>query len=158
MLKTLQQNASWNKNQKLILIFCDVDNFKHYNDRNGHPAGDEVLKGVAEVLRTNPRNTDFAARYGGEEFVVLCPQTPLESALVLAERIRENIANKPFPFMEFQPLKKISISIGVATYPFDGKTSDEVLKSADEALYNSKTNGRNQVTSSYQLKEKKNAA
>ncbi len=140
------------------IIFCDVDNFKHYNDRNGHPAGDDVLRGVAEVLRQTVRNVDFPARYGGEEFVALCPQTPSEGAFTLAQKIRENIEKRTFLHMEHQPLGKISISIGVATYPFDGSTYQEILKAADQALYHSKASGRNQVTSAQQLKALKKAA
>jgi diguanylate cyclase (GGDEF)-like protein/PAS domain S-box-containing protein len=129
------------------IIFCDVDHFKHYNDRNGHPAGDEVLRGVANLLKQGCRAVDSPARYGGEEFVLLCPQTPLESALTLANRLRELIASYSFSHGSFQPLGKVSISIGVATFPFDGQLPEEILKAADQALYASKKNGRNKVTS-----------
>lgn len=129
------------------IIFCDVDNFKHYNDRNGHPAGDGVLRGVANILKQGCRTVDFPARYGGEEFVMLCPQTPLDSAITLANRLRETIATYSFPHGSFQPLGMVSISIGVATFPFDGQTPEDILKAADIALYASKKNGRNRVTS-----------
>ncbi len=141
------------------IIFCDVDHFKHYNDRNGHPAGDDVLRGVAEILRKNSRTVDVAARYGGEEFVVLCPQTTHESAFSLAERIRSSIEKHPFLHAESQPLGKVSISIGLASFPFDGLNPEDVLKAADNALYYSKKNGRNQITMSDQIsKDKPKAA
>jgi diguanylate cyclase (GGDEF)-like protein/PAS domain S-box-containing protein len=128
------------------VVFIDVDHFKKFNDRNGHPAGDEVLKMVAKILRESARPQDLACRYGGEEFVVLCRGTNAEEALVQAELIREKISNTQFPFGEFQPLGKVSASIGVASYPESGTTFEQVLENSDQALYQSKEGGRNQVT------------
>ncbi len=128
------------------VIFIDVDHFKKFNDRNGHPAGDQVLKTVANILRETARSQDLPCRYGGEEFVVLCRGTTLDDTLQQAELIREKISNTVFPFGEFQPLGKVSASIGVAAYPENGATFEEVLENSDQALYHSKESGRNQVT------------
>jgi diguanylate cyclase (GGDEF)-like protein/PAS domain S-box-containing protein len=133
-------------NQHYGVIFIDVDHFKKFNDRNGHPAGDEVLKLVAKLLRDTARSQDLACRYGGEEFVVLCRGSTLEETYAQAELIREKIANTAFPFGEFQPLGKVSASIGVAAYPESGETFEKVLENSDQALYHSKEGGRNQVT------------
>jgi diguanylate cyclase (GGDEF)-like protein len=128
------------------IIFCDVDNFKHYNDRNGHPAGDQVLRGVASVLKATLRVSDLVARYGGEEFVALCVNTESADGQRLAERIRLAIEKHPFEHAKEQPLGCVSISIGVASFPTDGQIADEILKAADQAVYLSKKNGRNRVT------------
>lgn len=133
------------------LILFDADNFKHYNDRNGHPAGDVLLKEFGAILKNACRDTDVPARYGGEEFVVLCPSTDWQGALVLAERIRKTIETKPFPFGEHQPLGKVSVSVGVSSFPVDGQDWQHVLEAADKALYESKHAGRNRVTASAQL-------
>ena len=128
------------------VIFCDVDHFKKYNDRNGHPAGDDVLRGVAGLLRKHCRKIDFAARYGGEEFVILCPGVSAAQALHLAERVRASVEAEAFAHRDAQPLGFVSISIGVAGFPESGATHQEVLKHADQALYDSKSGGRNRVT------------
>lgn len=130
------------------IVFCDVDHFKHYNDRNGHPAGDEVLKKVAQIFKTCSRATDFPARYGGEEFVVLCPGVSAGDAAVLAESLRKTIEATDFAYGQFQPMGRVTVSVGVSSFPGDGQDSERVLKAADEALYRSKGAGRNRVTSS----------
>jgi diguanylate cyclase (GGDEF)-like protein/PAS domain S-box-containing protein len=133
------------------VIFIDVDHFKKFNDRNGHPAGDEVLRGVARALKETARSQDLPARYGGEEFVVLCRNSgPLETRLQ-AEVVRARIENTVFPYGEFQPLGRVTVSIGVATYPDCAKTPEEVLQFSDQALYFSKEAGRNTVTSFVEL-------
>lgn len=128
------------------IIFGDVDHFKHYNDRNGHPAGDQVLRGVAAALKAECRTTDLPARYGGEEFVILCTGCDEQGARVLAERIRIRIEGTPFSHAQNQPLGKVSMSLGIAHWK--GETADplEVLRSADLALYASKQSGRNRIT------------
>jgi len=128
------------------LVFFDLDNFKHYNDTNGHPAGDALLKGLADLLRKGRRSTDLPARYGGEEFVILCRGLDTDGALILGERVREQIEKTKFAHAESQPMGFISASIGIATYPDNGITAQEILKAADEALFESKHNGRNRVT------------
>ena len=127
------------------VVLCDIDHFKNFNDKNGHLEGDEALKRAAELLRTRSRNTDIVARYGGEEFVVLCPEVDATQATVLAEALRAAIESTPFPHGERQPLGKVTISLGVASFPAHGDTPDEVLRRADEALYEAKKGGRNRV-------------
>jgi diguanylate cyclase (GGDEF)-like protein/PAS domain S-box-containing protein len=138
------------------VIFCDIDHFKHYNDHNGHPAGDQLLRDIAGIFRQLVRKTDVPARYGGEEFVILCPQTKPEDACLLAERVRATVAGHAFLHAADQPGGCLSISIGVASGD-DGKTVEEVLMRADEALYRSKKNGRNRVTRYVKLAEPKTA-
>jgi diguanylate cyclase (GGDEF)-like protein/PAS domain S-box-containing protein len=128
------------------VIFIDVDHFKKFNDRNGHPAGDDVLRGVARVLGECARSQDLPARYGGEEFVMLCRNSSIEETVNQAEAIRLAIEKTTFPFGEFQPLGRVSVSIGVSGYPSTQGTFETVLESADQALYQSKEHGRNRVT------------
>jgi diguanylate cyclase (GGDEF)-like protein/PAS domain S-box-containing protein len=128
------------------VVFCDIDHFKHYNDRNGHPAGDALLEEMARILQKCTRNTDYCVRYGGEEFVVLCPETDAKQALVVAERIRSAVAKHDFAHAEAQPAGHLSFSIGVASFPEHGLTAEMVLHQADQAMYHSKTHGRDQVT------------
>jgi diguanylate cyclase (GGDEF)-like protein len=129
----------------LSVFLFDIDNFKHYNDQNGHPAGDECLRITADILRANTRISDVPARYGGEEFVVLLPETDAGGALAFAEKIREAIAAADYPFRERQPLGCVSISGGVASFPDDGKDVEAIVKAADSALYECKRAGRNRV-------------
>ncbi|OFZ19096.1 MAG: hypothetical protein A2X94_10120 [Bdellovibrionales bacterium GWB1_55_8] len=128
------------------IVFCDVDHFKVYNDKNGHPAGDQVLRKLGEILRFCCRTTDLPARYGGEEFVVLCPETPSEGAMILANRIREAVEKTEFEFGAGQPLGRVTVSVGVSSFPAHGANDEAVLQAADQALYKSKKSGRNQVT------------
>jgi diguanylate cyclase (GGDEF)-like protein len=130
----------------LSLMMIDVDFFKTYNDKNGHPAGDELLKEIARILQRSVRGTDLAARYGGEEFVVLLLETGLASARVVAEKVRKIIAETPFPFREKMPEGRVSVSIGVSAYPDSGPADEQNLISiADRALYAAKAEGRNRV-------------
>ncbi len=131
----------------LSLIILDIDHFKKYNDTNGHPAGNEVLKKIAEILKIEAREVDIVARYGGEEMVIILPETSRKRAAELAERIRETVAATVFGKMESQPLKKVTLSAGVATYPVDASNEDSLIKKADSSLYDAKSRGRNQVVS-----------
>ena len=144
---TSVHHQALNFNQHYGIIFLDVDHFKKFNDRNGHPAGDEVLRRIASILKSVCRAQDLPCRYGGEEFVVLCRGTTHAETLAQAEKLRAAIATSDFPFGAFQPLGRVSASIGVATFPECAATFEEVLKHADEALYQSKELGRNLVTS-----------
>lgn len=127
------------------LIMADVDWFKHYNDTNGHAAGDQCLKKVAEVFMKTSREVDIAARYGGEEFVVVMPETDIEGALKLAERLRVKLKEETIPFEEMQPGGAVTISLGVASYPQDAADAQALVEAADKALYKAKENGRNTV-------------
>lgn len=131
----------------MTLLMIDVDHFKSYNDRNGHPAGDIVLKEISRILIRNVRGTDIVARYGGEEFVILLPETSIESALNVAEKIRKTVYEHHFPFKDTGSAEKLSVSIGVGSYPDPRVTSDQALiESSDKALFASKKSGRNRVT------------
>lgn len=144
----LEQNfeRSRRHTEDLSLILMDVDNFKHYNDRNGHPAGDKLLKELGEILKSSARTTDIVCRYGGEEFVILCPHTNAAEALILAERVREAVEKQPFDHAEHQPLGKVSLSLGISSAREHLISDVESMKnSADQALYEAKHGGRNQA-------------
>lgn len=128
-----------------IFIF-DIDHFKKYNDMHGHPEGDYLLKELSRILKENSREGDVTARYGGEEFIVLMPDTDKEGAVVYGEKIRKVIESYPFRHKEKQPLGYLSVSGGVASFPFDGSSIEAVIRCADEALYESKRSGRNMIT------------
>lgn len=127
----------------LTLLLCDIDFFKKVNDTFGHPAGDVVLKGVAGVIREGIRDIDVPARYGGEEFAVILPGTGAAGARSIAERLRKNVMEKIF--VEGGRTFRVTLSIGVATCPADAKTKEELIESADQALYKAKHGGRNQT-------------
>jgi diguanylate cyclase (GGDEF)-like protein len=128
----------------LSVLMIDLDFFKDVNDRYGHPVGDTVLRTVAQLLLLSLRKTDLLARYGGEEFSVLLPDTPLSGAMVIAERVRHAIDQKPI-VADGCPLQ-VSISVGVASHADEGEASPELLlKKADLALYRAKALGRNRV-------------
>jgi diguanylate cyclase (GGDEF)-like protein len=129
----------------LSLVILDLDHFKIFNDANGHPAGNEVLKKVAQVLKEESREVDVVARYGGEEFVLILPETSRKRAAELAERIRRRIEETPFDHMESQPLGRVTLSAGVATFPVDASNEETLIKAADESLYAAKSKGRNRV-------------
>ncbi|MCC7495362.1 MAG: GGDEF domain-containing protein [Fimbriimonadaceae bacterium] len=129
----------------LAAALLDVDWFKQYNDRHGHLNGDQVLREVADVLRFGVRSTDTVARYGGEEFVVLLPETSKEQAMALVERLRQQIEAHSFLFEDTQPGGLLTVSAGVAAFPDDAKTPLALFDHADQALYQAKRAGRNQV-------------
>jgi diguanylate cyclase (GGDEF)-like protein len=127
--------------RKLSVLVTDIDFFKKVNDTYGHDVGDVVIKGLGEILKRQKRNTDVVARFGGEEFVVLCEQTDEAGAMLLGERIREELERTTFN-TENGPLK-VTCSVGMATFPEAGKNWEALFKAADEALYVSKRGGRN---------------
>ena len=128
----------------LSLIFLDVDHFKQLNDRCGHPIGDKVLRMVAEVIARSVRSSDLPCRYGGEEFAVIAPATPKSGVLLLAERIRNGVAALEIPEVVAAGMP-ISISGGVASFPEDAVSVDELIAKSDEALYQAKQGGRNRI-------------
>lgn len=141
----LQQelNRAQRHNLKVSVAMIDIDFFKDYNDNHGHLAGDMVLKGIAELLKENIRNIDLAARYGGEEFALVLIETNKASAKIVAEKIRKLVEDYSFAFEETQPNGKLTISVGVATFPEDGKELEPLIKVADKRLYLAKQAGRN---------------
>lgn len=124
------------------LVLTDVDHFKSVNDTYGHLTGDQVLKGVARILKQQARDTDIVARYGGEEFAILMPETDPKGAKVIAERIREAIKAEVFQ-TEMGPLK-VTLSLGIATAPDHGTDKLVLVEQADQCLYYAKRHGRNQ--------------
>ena len=126
-------------------LLVDIDHFKRINDSFGHDVGDEVLREFAVRLATNVRAVDLACRFGGEEFVVIMPDTGLDVAHRIAERLRLHVAGSPFRVAGVEDPLSVTISIGVACTATDRDTPDSLLKRADEAVYEAKARGRNQV-------------
>jgi len=133
--------------KKFSLCICDIDYFKFYNDRNGHPMGDIVLKKVAEIIKNGVKGSDIVARYGGEEFVIVFPETDKKNAVKVCEKLREKIEKHNFPHEKNQPNGDLTVSFGVATFPDDALTPEDLLKKADSALYKAKEMGKNKVIS-----------
>jgi diguanylate cyclase (GGDEF)-like protein len=133
-------------------ILADIDHFKRFNDSWGHEAGDLVLKRVADVIREHVRGSDIGCRYGGEELAVILPETTLEVAVERAERIRRGIAAVRLDY-EGEQLDAVTSSFGVAIYPQHAGDAEELLRAADEALYEAKKAGRNRVVVSQATKE-----
>ncbi len=129
----------------LSLLMLDIDEFKHYNDLHGHPQGNEVLRQLAALLRDNTRETNVVARYGGEEFVVLLPETGKWVAIRTAERLCSMIQDAVFPFEKEQPGGNLTVSLGVASYPWDAEEAEGLIQIADAFLYQAKRQGRNRV-------------
>jgi len=127
------------------LLFADVDNFKLYNDVNGHLAGDEVLRELATIILNTTRRTDFVARYGGEEFAVILPDTVNEGGLRVALQIMQAIHTKKWMYADVLPCKTITLSIGMALYPKDALLKEELITKADEAMYHAKKTGKNKI-------------
>ncbi len=142
---SLEAERSVRNGLPLSLLMIDVDHFKHYNDRHGHPAGDEVLRQVARIMTDGRRANDFCARYGGEEFAVVLVDTPKLVAAKVAERLRDRVARHPFDHAADQPGGCLAISLGVATFPSDANDAEGLVRAADAALYTAKRGGRNCV-------------
>lgn len=131
--------------QPLSLLICDLDYLRNINNTYGHQAGDVVLLGIADILRRHIRSSDVAARFGGEEFVVLLSDTDTEGARAVAERIRLDLEQSRFEIACAEGPIGATLSIGVASYPRDGRTSEQLMRAADLAVYQAKRDGRNRV-------------
>ncbi|MDO9107469.1 MAG: GGDEF domain-containing protein [Coriobacteriia bacterium] len=131
----------------LSFLMIDADDFKRFNDTNGHIAGDEALAETGEVLRSVVREVDVVCRYGGEEFSVVLPETDAAGAFVVAEKLREAMATHRFLDGDGERVESLTISIGVATYPIHAKDKESLLRCADDALYHAKGGGKNRVRS-----------
>jgi diguanylate cyclase (GGDEF)-like protein len=138
MMETLQKEVLRSRRLRhtFAVLMADVDHFKSYNDAHGHPAGDEVLKRVAGVLRETARDVDLVARYGGEEFFVLMPETRAAGAAQVAERLRQHFAAQRLP---------VTLSVGAAEFPTHGDNGDALIRAADAALYEAKRAGRDRI-------------
>jgi diguanylate cyclase (GGDEF)-like protein/PAS domain S-box-containing protein len=133
------------KRHAVAILFLDLDHFKKFNDVFGHDAGDVVLKSLADLLRNFFRSTDICCRYGGEEFAIILPEAPAREAAIRADALRSEVKQLRLQYKK-QPLGQLSISVGVAAFPEHGTTSEQVLKVADQCLYESKKRGRDVVT------------
>jgi len=129
----------------LSLLMIDIDYFKHYNDGNGHLAGDQVLRVIARLIERGVRQTDIVARYGGEEFAAILTNTGTKGAFDIAERVRRNVADTRFPNESAQPNKDLTVSVGMATISSSISTLTDLIREADHALYRAKKAGRNRT-------------
>lgn len=127
------------------IIYLDIDHFKIYNDKNGHQKGDELLKLFSGILKSAVRTSDFCARLGGEEFCIVLPSTPIKGALETAEKIRKTVEQTEFFNGVSQPFGRVTCSLGVSEFPTYARDLENLVKSADEALYRVKNEGRNKV-------------
>jgi diguanylate cyclase (GGDEF)-like protein len=126
----------------LSVVMLDIDKFKRVNDTYGHRKGDEILYKMCAVIKDTIRDSDLIGRYGGEEFILVFPNTNKENAFKICEKIRLAVMNTPF----LKDDKKVTISLGISSYPELGLVEEELIEKADQALYASKNNGRNQTT------------
>lgn len=132
-------------NYPLSFMMIDIDDFKLYNDLNGHQAGDRALEITAQCLRAALRKVDVASRYGGEEFSILLPQTGLDEAGTIADRIRRKILETKFPHGKTQPLQAVTVSIGLSTFSASLDSAEAIVRAADRALYHAKSHGKNRA-------------
>ncbi len=131
--------------RRVSLAMVDIDHFKHFNDTYGHPVGDEVLRQVARTLADTVRRIDVVARYGGEEFAIIFPEIHKQEARIAAERIRVAIESLRVKIDDLSEPLSVTVSIGIATYPYDADARQALINRADQALYQAKERGRNQV-------------
>jgi diguanylate cyclase (GGDEF)-like protein len=137
-------NRARRHNLDLSILFFDLDDFKHINDSFGHLAGDKVLQQVAQIILSEKRSEDIAARYGGEEIVVILPETDKMNAMVLGERIRQRVAATEVKYKGNKI--RLTISGGLASYPFNASNTSDLMKCADQALYQAKGSGKNNIS------------
>lgn len=140
-----EQRRARRYDQPLSLIMIDIDWFKNCNDTYGHQAGNLVLEGISRVIRGIVRDTDVVCRYGGEEFIVVLPQTESRDAYEIGERIRAEVERSDFSDEGLQPSLRVTVSIGISTYPDNGGTADNLVELVDKALYRAKGSGKNIV-------------
>ena len=146
ILRRLRDLIASDGGPRIFSVFLfDIDHFKHYNDTNGHLAGDELLRSLGDLLKENVREEEIVGRYGGEEFLLIMPNVEKSLALRAAERIRAVVAGWDFPHRDRQPGGFVTVSGGVAGWPNDGDEVDALLHRADQALYQAKREGRNRI-------------
>ena len=129
----------------LSLVMVDIDYFKIYNDNLGHQAGDKILKELATLIKNQSRKMDYVCRYGGEEFAVILPQADKKEAILIAERLRMDIEKHSFVREDILPDKKLTVSLGISSFPEDGLLPAELITAADKFLYFAKNKGRNKT-------------
>lgn len=129
----------------LSLIMLDIDDFKSFNDRFGHAVGDRVLSALGEIIQRAIRGVDIAFRYGGEEFIVILPETMLASAILAAERLRACVASGSSQILKELAVNGVTVSVGVASYPENADSADELFHIVDQLLYRAKREGKNKV-------------
>jgi two-component system cell cycle response regulator len=144
-LQTLIEQSG-SRGKSLSVLMLDIDFFKAINDTHGHDVGDAVIKEFAQRVRRVIRGIDLACRYGGEEFIVVMPETGIQLAIRVGERIRQAIADEPFEMLDADQAVDVTVSVGVATLEREDDTQHTILKRADRALYAAKREGRNRVT------------
>lgn len=133
------------KKQSVAVLFLDLDHFKRFNDTFGHAAGDMVLQSLADLFRNFFRASDICCRYGGEEFAILLPESSAHDAAIRADALRSEVKHLRLQFRK-ELLGPLTLSVGVAAFPEHGSSSAELLKIADQCLYESKARGRDVVT------------
>jgi len=138
-------NRSKRYDFQMSFMMIDIDDFKLYNDRNGHQAGDRALEITAQCLRSTLRKVDVASRYGGEEFTILLPQTTLKEAGAIADRLRRQVMTTKFPHGDSQPLGAVTISIGLSSLSSSVDSAEAMIRAADRALYHAKSHGKNRA-------------
>ena len=140
----IKRHKRYERNLSFLLI--DIDDFKSINDTYGHLTGDIVLKKIARLLSKTVRSCDFLARYGGEEFAVILPETSEKEALMLGKRIVSIIENHKFKSVEGEPIIKISVTVGLTSFPRNASNLKQLIDRADQALYKGKRLGKNRIT------------
>ncbi len=134
--------AARKQNFPTSLIILDIDDFKKLNDSHGHQIGDEILKDIAVILKESSRESDFVCRYGGEEFSLILTKTHTEQACTIAERIRQKVEQKLFTALQLH----VTVSVGLATFPDNASSKEELITLADKAMYKAKFGGKNQIS------------
>jgi diguanylate cyclase (GGDEF)-like protein len=142
---TRELQVAGRKRQSIAVLFLDLDHFKRFNDIFGHDAGDMVLQSLADLFRNFFRTTDLCCRYGGEEFAIILPESTSADAAIRADALRSEVKALRLQYKK-QSLGQLTVSVGVAAFPEHGSTAEELLKIADQCLYESKARGRDVVT------------
>ncbi len=132
-------------NRPLTIMMIDIDDFKGCNDTYGHLAGDAAMVQISGLIKAQTRTSDVVARYGGEEFMVIVPETTIEEASFVAERIRQAIEKHPFVSEEGTPMASLTVTIGLSSLPDRASTKKDLIRTADIAMYKGKTSGKNKV-------------
>lgn len=142
LMKEIERSRRLNK--QFSIVICDLDDFKQINDAYGHPSGDMVIRFFAQRMKNSIRNLDVAGRYGGDEFIIILPEASRETAYSIMERLRQHIEKDDVSVMKGSVVN-VTASFGIATYPADGMSSDDLIIVSDERLYKAKNLGKNKI-------------